>query len=67
MRKTTRRKDYIKKGLHKRNTTYYTEKKIYGKRQYKKKDYIKDRVGLYEKKYTEVGLNYINGELYREN
>lgn len=58
--KTTRRKDYTEKGLHKRSITHYTEKKIYGKRPYRRRDYIKDGVGLYEEE-----LHRTRTELYK--
>lgn len=53
--KNYKKKDYIKKGLHKRNTTYYMKKKIYRKKLYRKKNQIKDGVRLYEEKLHRSG------------
>lgn len=50
MQITIKKKDYIEKRLDKQDITYYTKEKIYRKKLNRKRDYIKDKVKLYEEK-----------------
>ena len=66
LEKSKTKKDYTENGLHSSKTTHYTEKKLYREKLFGKRDYTEDGVGLHGEGLHRKGLNYIKGELQRE-